>query len=138
MKYLLLSSVLLLLAGCTPGSHLRAVESTQSQVQLRSVQSRSFDTGDQKKLLRAVISTMQDLDFVVENADELLGTVTGSKFYGSQSVKMTVTVKPRGSTQSVVRANARYGLHQVTEPAQYQDFFSALEKALFLTAQQVD
>jgi hypothetical protein len=37
-----------------------------------------------------------------------------------------------------VRANAEYQEKAVEDPLPYQDFFTALEKAMFLTAQQVD
>jgi hypothetical protein len=51
---------------------------------------------------------------------------------------MTVTVRPRGETQLLVRANAQHGITAVDDPETYQDFFNALGKSLFLTAQQVD
>ena len=81
---------------------------------------------------------MQDLDFVIDKADLLLGSVTGSKFLGNAIVKMTVTVRPRGEKQLLVRVNAQYGIKTIEDPQTYQDFFAALEKALFLTAYKVD
>jgi len=125
------------LYGCvTPAS--RALQSDESQVQLRSIQTRAFDTTDKKKMLQNVMGTMQDLSFVIEKADLMLGSVTGSKFLGYESVTMSVTVRPRGEKQLLVRANAQYGIRAVEDPQTYQDFFNALEKAMFLTAQQVD
>ena len=110
----------------------------ESQVKLRSIQTRVFDMTDKKKLMQAVISTMQDLDFVLDDADILLGSVTGSKYIGYAVITMTVTVRPRGETQLLVRANAQHGIVSVEDPGTYQDFFVALEKSLFLTAHQVD
>ena len=125
------------LFGCaTPA--VRALEMDESQVKLRSMQTRAFDTTDKKKMMQTVISTMQDLDFVIDRADFMLGSVTGSKFLGQAVVTMTVTVRPRGEKQLLVRANAQYGIKSVEDPGTYQDFFTALEKAIFLTAQQVD
>lgn len=125
------------LAGCaTPA--VNALGSNESQVKLRSMQTRAFDTTDKKKMMQTVISTMQDLDFVIDKADFTLGSVTGSKFLGEAVVTMSVTVRPRGEKQLLVRANAQYGVSSVEDPATYQDFFTALEKAIFLTAQQVD
>ena len=49
-----------------------------------------------------------------------------------------MTVRPRGATQMLVRANAQYMDKAVEDPKPYQDFFVALEKAMFLTAHQVD
>ncbi len=51
---------------------------------------------------------------------------------------LTVTVAPRGRTQVVVRANAQRGMSLVVDPEAYERFFAALEKAMFLTAHQVD
>jgi len=134
---ILILFVVITLAGCaTPA--VNALGSSESQVKLRSIQTRAFDTTDKKKMMQTVISTMQDLDFVIDKADFMLGSVTGSKFLGQAVVTMSVTVRPRGEKQLLVRANAQYGIKSVEDPATYQDFFVALEKAMFLTAQQVD
>jgi len=125
------------LSGCATTA-ADALKANESQVQLRSIQTRAFDTTDKKKMMQTVISTMQDLDFVIDKADFTLGSVTGSKFLGQDTVVMTVTVRPRGEKQLLVRANAQYGVSSVEDPGTYQDFFTALEKSIFLTAQQVD
>ena len=105
----------------------------ESQLQKRSYQSRSFDTKDKEVVMRAIISTMQDLGFIIDRADLVLGTVSGTKLDYNQ-IKMTVSVRPRGETQMLVRANAQFNLRPIEDPKQYQDFFSSLEKSLFLTA----
>ncbi len=51
---------------------------------------------------------------------------------------MTVTVRPRSPTQLLVRANAQYNASAVEDPLPYQQFFAALERSMFLTAQRVD
>ncbi len=50
-----------------------------SQVQLRSIQSRAFDTTDKEKTMRAIIATLQDLGFMLDRADYTLGVVAASK-----------------------------------------------------------
>jgi len=125
------------LSGCATTA-ADALKANESQVQLRSIQTRVFDTTDKKKMLQTVISTMQDLDFVIDKADFTLGSVTGSKFLEQTVITMSVTVRPRGEKQLLVRANAQYGVSSVEDPGTYQDFFTALEKSIFLTAQQVD
>jgi len=54
--------------------------SESSQLKVRSAQSRVYDTTDRPRLLQAIVSTMQDLDFKVEVLDEDLGIVSGKKF----------------------------------------------------------
>mgnify|MGYP000991746600 CR=1 FL=1 len=124
-------------SGCATTAN-KVFQMDESQVKLRSMQTRAFDTTDKKLMMQTVISTMQDLDFVIDKADLVLGSVTGTKFLGYAVVTMTTTVRPRGDKQLMVRVNAQYGIKSVEDPATYQDFFTALEKALFLTAQQVD
>lgn len=133
---LLLTFFLSTFLGCQNTSkQLLATE--QSQVQLRQIQTRAFDTTDKKQTLRTVISTMQDLGFVIDKADETLGTVSGTKLDG-YSLRLTVTVRPRGKTQTLVRANAQYNVNAVEDAGPYQQFFASLEKAMFLTAHNVD
>jgi hypothetical protein len=124
------------LAACVPSTKA-VMETGQSAVELRSYQQRAFDTADKEKTLRTVISTLQDLSFVVDKADLELGTVSATKLSGYQ-LRMTVTVRPRGATQMLVRANAQYMNQAVEEPKPYQDFFTSLEKSMFLTAHEVD
>jgi hypothetical protein len=122
--------------GCAPSTE--AVLGTgQSAVELRSFQQRAFDTTDKEKTMRSVIATLQDLSFVVDKADLELGTVSATKLSGYQ-LRITVTVRPRGTTQMLVRANAQLGQTAVEDPKPYQNFFTALEKSMFLTAHEVD
>ena len=126
-----------MLVGCQTDSRQQVLAVTKSQVELRSFQTRVFDTTDKEKTLRTIIATLQDLSFVVDKADAILGTVSGTKLDGYQ-LRITVTVRPRGETQMLVRANAQYNITAVEDPEPYQQFFIALEKSMFLTAHQVD
>jgi hypothetical protein len=53
-------------------------------------------------------------------------------------MRMTVTVVSKTGDRIAVRAFARVGENAITDPATYQDFFIALDKAMFLTQNQVD
>jgi len=63
--------------------------------------------------------------------------VTGTKLSG-YSVRMTIIVQPRGDTQLSVRASALYNNKVIEDPLPYQNFFTSLEKAVFLTAHSID
>ena len=54
--------------------------SEDSQVKLRSAQSRAFNTTDRRRMLEAIVATMQDLGFMIEVLDEDLGIVSGKRF----------------------------------------------------------
>ena len=126
----------LFVVGCAT-TQQRLLDSDSSQVQLRSIQTRAFDTKDKEKTLRTVISTLQDLGFVIDKADAILGTVSATKL-NNYALRITVTVRPRGETRLLVRANAQYNVQPITDPEPYQQFFIALEKSMFLTAHQAD
>ena len=127
----------LTLTGCQFYPSKQLLKTDKGQVELRQIQSRAFETTDSPKTLRTIITTLQDLGFVINNADSTVGTVTGTKLKGYNLV-MTVSVYPKGEKQLIVRASAQYNINAVTDPKPYQDFFAALSKAMFLEAQQVD
>ena len=128
--------VFMFFIGCAT-THDRLLETGTSQVQLRNIQTRAFDTTDKEKTLRTIIATLQDLGFVVDKADSILGSVSATKL-DRYALRMTITVRPRGETQLLVRANAQYELTAVTDPEPYQQFFTSLGKAMFLAAHEVD
>lgn len=122
--------------GCAT-TQQRLLDSDASQLQLRSIQTRVFDTADKEKTLRTIMATLQDLGFVLDEADSILGTVTATKM-DRYALRVTVSVRPRGEKQLLVRANCQYENAPVVDPEPYQQFFSSLEKAMFLAAHQVD
>lgn len=136
-----LALVLLLAACAAPGPEL--IVSQKSAVELRAMQSRAFETPDQAKVYRAVLATLQDLGYTIEKVEPAAGTVTADKF---AMLTLTATVYPRGETRTIVRSNAvvkpalqQPQIYQVDAPAFYQQrFFEPLEKALFLTALQIE
>lgn len=134
---LLAVALVALLAGCQTDSRQQALATGQGQVALRQMQSRAFDTTDQMFVQRAVIATLQDLGFVVDQADSAVGTVSGTKLDGF-ALRMTVVTRPRPPRQTMVRANATFNVRAVEDPQPYQQFFAALSRSLFLSEQQVD
>ena len=109
----------------------------ESQLKLRSMQTRAFDTTEKNKMLRTVITTLQDFGYVLDKADATLGVVSATKL-DRYRYRITVTVRPRGETQLLVRANVQYKQKVVKDPIMYQNFFTSLAKSMFLTAHSVD
>lgn len=124
-------------AGCQTDSRQQVLATDRTQVQLRAFQTRGFETRDVNLTVRNIIATLQDLSFVIDKVDERLGTVSATKLDGF-TMRMTVTARPRGATQVAVRASAQYNLVAVSDPEPYQQFFAALERAMFLTANEID
>lgn len=179
----LAAGLCLLLQGCPTPYELRHINqwdsreqiwlSEASQVKIRAAQSRVFDTMDRRRMLAAIVSTLQDLDFKLEVLDEELGVVSGKKYveneqtYGadlsyllyqpdallvlnrnyrtwgpfthrSNLVRFTATLRKRNEAQIVVRASAQFYLRAVEDPVPYQQFFRALEQAVFLESHLVE
>jgi len=151
-------------------SRSQILMSEQSQVRLRSVQSRVFETTDRTRIIKAAVAAMQDLFFRIDVLDEDLGLISGKKMYDSGSIwandptyygyktdelilfstvfrtwgpfqyrndltRMTVTVRPKEKTRSLVRVSVQYKLRAVEDPVMYQKFFKTLEQSMFLSSQ---
>lgn len=136
-KSLVFLCLMALLCSCT-SVHSDVLGTTQTQVQMRNYQSRMFDTSDKAMVLRAVISTMQDLGFIIERADEKLGTISGTSYVKANASKLTVSVRSINDKQIVVRVNGQVGLNALDDPIPYQNFFNALGQSLFLEAHEVE
>jgi len=130
---LILFVVLMLTTGCQTAQKNILDSDGESQVKMRTMQTRYFDTDDKKETLQTVIATLQDLGFVMDKASFDMGSVSATKFNGYR-VRMTVVVIPRGEGQMNVRANAQYNIEPITDPIIYQQFFDALAKGMFLAA----
>lgn len=134
---LLLLIVFLILQACStrpakPPENLLSL--TEAQMKIRSYQTRVFELSDKQKTLRAVVSALLDLGFIVERVNTSMGLVTAAKFAGrghSGFVEATIMVKPKGENQMEIRANAVFNTKPIEDPKTYQDFFATLQKSLF-------
>lgn len=114
------------------------VLSQKNALELRSIQSRIFETPDERKVFRAIISVMQDLGYALTSVEPEAGVVSGNKL---AMLDLTAAVNKKGAETTVVRANAIVKVnhqavpHQVDSPEFYQQrFFEPLSQALFLDA----
>jgi len=131
----LLVVILFALAGCAAPTAV--ITAGGSQVELRQIQTREYETLDKRGILRSVVATLQDLGFVIDKADYDLATISATKLQ-KYEIRMTVTVRERDGDRLAVRANARFNEQPIEDPKSYQDFFSTLDKAMFLTLHEVD
>jgi len=129
-------AALLAFAGCAATTPVD-IAGSGTQLEARQIQTRQYDTLDKSLTMRSVVATLQDLGFTIDQADAELGTITATRYH-QYTMRMTVTVVQRGAERVSVRANARIGEEAVTDAQTYQDFFVALDKAMFLTLNRVD
>ena len=125
------------LTGCQLDSRQQVLATGNTQVAQRAISTRSFDTADRNAVFRASLATLQDLGFVIDRADDILGTVTATRAAGA-IVRFSVTVRSQSNTRTLVRASGQHNLDALTDPLPFQRFFNALAQSLFLTANEVD
>jgi hypothetical protein len=127
----------LLLAACQVDSRQQILATTNSQAQQRAISTRAYDTADRDRVFRAVIATLQDLGFVIDRADDQLGTISATRF-GAGLTRFTVSVRSGGPNRTLVRASGQLNQHELSDPAPFQRFHEALSQSLFLQANNVD
>lgn len=131
----LLCFVALLLAACQPVAPREIVfEDAAAQQQLRAMQSVTFAVEDRVALLRCVIVTLQDLDFVINQADSNLGYISASKLNG-YNLHVSVMADEVKSGQVPIRVRFELVTHlaiggEYQNPETYQAFFASLQKNL--------
>ncbi len=126
---------ILFLSGCVSNSK-QHIMAAKNQVKLRSFQTRTYDSQSKQDIMRGIVSVLQDLSFIVDKADFDLGTITATKLDGYY-LKMSVTVRSKSETKFIVRSNIQHGTRAIEDPKPYQDFFTSLDKALFLDKNKI-
>ena len=126
-----------LLGGCVAQPSV-SLEMEDSAVEVRSYQSRTYEGVAVATVMHAMISTLQDLGFVIRMGDARLGLVSASRFerggmgVANGELLVTATVRETSSETVEVRVNARLGMVPVEDPEPYRDFFAAVSQAVFL------
>ncbi|GMW00924.1 MAG: hypothetical protein AMXMBFR84_20610 [Candidatus Hydrogenedentota bacterium] len=137
-----------------------------SQVEMRNMQTRQFDTNDSKLVMKAMLSTLQDMGFIVNSADADLGYISANKWTEVQHSKKEMKKAKKDETplaQNIVlectanvtiqggAARVRANFQKKTvdtagntmqagpieDAAFYQTFFSKVDKGLFLESSGV-
>lgn len=116
--------------SCVSSLHNDIIETGRSQVELRSYQTYVFENEDLNFVLKNIISTMQDLDFIIDRVDNDLLIISGTSF--DNGSRLTVTARKNGKNV-VIRANAQTNNGSIIDPKPYQNFFDALSQSIFLS-----
>lgn len=144
-------------AGCLPPPR-----PARTQLEVRQIQTRTYQNRNMKQVMKAVINTLQDDGYIIRNADRELGFVTATKdievggggefavqFFGgpqprydrAATFEASVNVTEFGD-ETKVRAvfqrrvidnfGAPSSVDLIEDPRFYQDFFSKTDKSLFI------
>ena len=77
MKFLIKIFIFILIVlSMTPQSFAK---SAYTMMELREIQTRYFETSNDKKVMKAVINTLQDNGFVIQNIEDEMGYITARK-----------------------------------------------------------
>ncbi|HNW25382.1 MAG TPA: hypothetical protein PLG15_01380 [Candidatus Gastranaerophilaceae bacterium] len=78
-KYLILLLISLVIFVALPVFAAKAPVQQATQLEKRAYQTRSFDGLDKATIMKAMLNVLQDEGFIVNNANPLLGFISGSK-----------------------------------------------------------
>lgn len=142
-----------------------------TQLEKRQFQTRTYESTDKALIMKAMLNVLQDEGFIVNNANPLLGFISGAKefdvadktidiqkeFGTSKSalawkgvkvatIEATANVTEYGK-EIKVRINFKrkllnvYGnaqvINEIDDEKYYQDFFSKVDKAIFIQKQKI-
>lgn len=137
------------LAGCAPSAQQQAAAlmPTRTAVDARARQSRRFETADQTLMLRAVVGTLQDLGYSIQESQINLGIVVGLKLATARIRAQVVVQRAADQSATIVRASFQTSMprpgatlafgEQLDTPELYQGFFEKLSQSVFLTAHEI-
>lgn len=138
-----------------------------TQLQVRAIQTRTYDALDYRKTLKTVLNVLQDEGYLVDYAAHELGLLNASKEFidpqysvfdlsssllepnqNGSLIKVTANISELGK-YTKVRVNFQKSLGNfangtisesktVTDPKFYQEFFAKLDKALFIENQGLE
>mgnify|MGYP001363843955 CR=1 FL=1 len=126
-----------------------------SALEIRQMQTRTYDIKNKKQLMEAIVNVLQDRDYLLNESSYNLGVVSGYKecqekiFMGSHYVRYetSVQVNELGNKYKVrtnfIKKNIDPLGNSTTQidiqnPEEfYRDFFSQLDKSLFIESQGI-
>ena len=139
----------------------------QTQLQKRKYQTRQYDNIDKATLMKAMLNVLQDEGFIVNNASSILGFISGAKEFSTRDKTINFeqefgAKKEAGAVVAVIETTANiseygksfkvrvnfkrkllniYGnaqkIEDVTDEKYYQNFFSKVDKAIFIQKQRI-
>ncbi len=169
MKKILSAILLLCLAGViSPAYAKNEIITPQSQLQKRQYQTRQYEQISKADIMKAMLDVLQDEGFIVNNANSLLGFISGVKEFSpndktiDKQAELGTTKGLTGCVVAVVEATANvseygksyrvrinfkrkllnsygnaYKITEVSDEKYYQNFFSKVDKAIFIQKQKI-
>lgn len=165
-KHLVCGIMIFLSALLVTGCH-RHREEVLTQLQVREIQTRDFDTKDMKSVMKSMMNVLQDEGFIIKNAVLDLGLLSAEKHVdienkASAAFQTLLSSHPRWDKQQVLEASANVSefgekirirmnfqtkifdnwgrpsnIETIYDSLYYQNFFERVGKGLFLADQEI-
>lgn len=153
------------------GINNKTSEPPKTQLEKRQFQTREYNCTDKALIMKSMLNVLQDEGFIVNNANPLLGFISGAKEFDVSdksidiqkefgiskaslgwkgirvaTIEATANVTEYGK-EIKVRINFKrkllntYGnaqiINEIDDEKYYQDFFSKVDKAIFIQKQKI-
>lgn len=108
------------MTACNQTIPKEALELSSESLELRQLQTRSFDTSDEKKLLTSGAAVLQDLGYNIDESETALGVIVGSKdrdAVEAGQVAAAVVVALLGGGAMPIDKNQKIRASLITHPA---------------------
>lgn len=119
-RYFLFGTLLVALAACNQTIPKSALQLSPDSLELRQLQTRSFDTKNERKLLTAGAGVLQDLGYNIDESETGLGVIVGSKDRDATEagqVAAAVLVAALGGGVMPIDKNQKIRASLITRPA---------------------
>ncbi len=130
------------LSGCASYSTYLAGHAGLSPLEIRAIQTRTYDGQDAKATLKGVMNVLQDEGFLIDFGNTDLGLLRASRgSFGALEATVNVSEFGKQTRVRVSFGTLQYadGGRTFTRPVQvaavYQDFFVKLERGFFIQKQ---
>ena len=135
INYISVVVLMAILSGCATPIDPALVKQHEAFVQ--RMQTRVIETNDRSIVTRGMILALQDLNFIINQADAERGVISAKKF-GEYPIELSVEIKPISESLVSVHGIARYHSKTIEDPALYDQIFSSLQKSVSRVVHPVD
>jgi len=154
------------LLACQPRIPRDALALSPESLRDRQLQTRIFETDDEKMLLTASAAVLQDSGYTIEESEVLCGLIVstrdrdvteagglfcffclGAPYEQKQKIFASLVTRPLNDKRIAVRITFNHMVwnnqgilvknERINDPEIYQEFFAKLSKSVFLTAHEI-
>ncbi|OGI26387.1 MAG: hypothetical protein A2287_07305 [Candidatus Melainabacteria bacterium RIFOXYA12_FULL_32_12] len=130
-KKIVLVLVCLNLITCLPAF---ARQEEASSLEIRQMQTRTYEVKNKKELMEAIVNVLQDRGYLLNESNYNLGVISGYNELNNKSYKVRTNFIKK-SLDPVGNPSTKKNIKNPEEF--YREFFSQLDKSLFIESQGI-